>query len=309
MSNSTSSAALATSIVSITNDRAVTSSNLIAEKFGKRHADVLRAISKLECSSEFTERNFALSEFYDSTGRKLPCYVIARDGFMFLAMGFTGKDAAKWKEAYIDAFNKMEEELARISGQSRAPYSVNSHDVLSADQAEEIRMTLKATCDHLPKDKQATFMVKGWSRLKSHFGVNYREIPKAEYSEALSLITRYAAEWELLESPAISPVEQKKYSYPKEMLMQPHFCGTREDGSLKLPKLDLRTFANARFSSSIAKLLEEMHQDGHNVDAPYIEFMAIQSGVKILDSQVGALSLIGTSAGNEALKMLFRQTT
>lgn len=89
-----------------------TTSNQIAEHFGKRHADILRAIGKLECSPEFTERNFAASEFTDSTGRKLPAYRLTRDGFTFLCMGFTGRDAAAWKEKYIAAFNAMEADLS-----------------------------------------------------------------------------------------------------------------------------------------------------------------------------------------------------
>lgn len=40
----------------------VTSSKLIATKFNKRHADVLRAIQNLECSNDFVQRNFAFVE-------------------------------------------------------------------------------------------------------------------------------------------------------------------------------------------------------------------------------------------------------
>ncbi len=40
--------------------------------------------------------------------RKDPAFRITRDGFTFLCMGFTGKEAARWKEAYINAFNQME---------------------------------------------------------------------------------------------------------------------------------------------------------------------------------------------------------
>lgn len=80
----------------------------VAEKFDKSHKSVLRAISNLECSDDFTKRNFAPSEYKDSTGRVLEMYNITRDGFSFLGMGFTGKIAAKWKEKYIAAFNKLE---------------------------------------------------------------------------------------------------------------------------------------------------------------------------------------------------------
>ena len=68
------------------------------------------AIRRMECSRKFIEHNFVLNEYTDSIGRKLPAYRITRDGFVFLAMGFTGKEAAAWKEAYITAFNQMEAE-------------------------------------------------------------------------------------------------------------------------------------------------------------------------------------------------------
>ncbi|EJH2877409.1 Rha family transcriptional regulator [Salmonella enterica] len=97
--------------VTIENGRAVTTSVAIAEFFRKMHKDVLKKIDNLECSAEFSERNFAPAEYIDDQGKKRPCYQITRDGFAFLAMGFTGKRAAQFKEAYINAFNQMENEL------------------------------------------------------------------------------------------------------------------------------------------------------------------------------------------------------
>ncbi|CAK0743696.1 hypothetical protein CCP3SC15_1280002 [Gammaproteobacteria bacterium] len=99
------------SLVSVIGGQAKTTSLIVAEKFRKRHDTVLRAIKNLDCSPEFTHRNFAASEYTDSTGRKLPAFEMTRDGFTFLVTGFTGKEAAQWKEAYIDAFNKMEAAL------------------------------------------------------------------------------------------------------------------------------------------------------------------------------------------------------
>ena len=94
-------------IVLIKNQSAITTSILVAEKFERNHRDILRAIKKLDCSADFTERNFTLSEYEDSTGRKLPMYQMTKDGFIFLVMGFTGSKAAKFKEDYINAFNEM----------------------------------------------------------------------------------------------------------------------------------------------------------------------------------------------------------
>lgn len=101
----------------------VTTSLRVAEIFSKRHADVLRAISNLECSEDFRERNFAfiqkISDLGQGRTRKDPMYYITRDGFVFLVMGFTGKTAAKFKEAYIRAFNEMEAKLRREQEEQR----------------------------------------------------------------------------------------------------------------------------------------------------------------------------------------------
>ena len=70
-------------------------SRKIAEVFDKNHFDVLRSIKRIigedsGYSTDFTERNFAVSKYVDETGRKLPCYLLTRDGFVALAIGFTG---------------------------------------------------------------------------------------------------------------------------------------------------------------------------------------------------------------------------
>lgn len=90
----------------------------VAEHFGKRHGDVIRAIRNLGCSDGYRERNFALTinRVPGPKGalRDEPMYHISRDGFALLAMGFTGKEAMRWKEAYIAAFNAMEARLKSL---------------------------------------------------------------------------------------------------------------------------------------------------------------------------------------------------
>ncbi|EIQ0380181.1 Rha family transcriptional regulator [Escherichia coli] len=97
--------------VTIENGRAVTTSVAIAEFFRKMHKDVLKKIDNLECSQKFSERNFAPAEYLDEQGKKRPMYKITKNGFVFLVMGFTGKKAAAFKEAYIAEFDRMEAEL------------------------------------------------------------------------------------------------------------------------------------------------------------------------------------------------------
>ena len=100
--------------VSIHSGRPATTSREIATFFGKRHDDVIKSIRNLRpnCPEEFTARNFAASEYTDETGRTLPMFILYRDGFMLLVMGYTGKKALAMKLAYIEAFNRMEAELA-----------------------------------------------------------------------------------------------------------------------------------------------------------------------------------------------------
>ncbi|QXC99347.1 Rha family phage regulatory protein [Klebsiella sp. PL-2018] len=113
----------------VVSGKVVTTSLSVACYFRKPHKDILAKISRLECSPEFTERNFSLSDYTDVSGRKLPCYQITRDGFAFLAMGFTGKRAARFKEAYISAFNEMERKLnaPAVNGPADTTAAHNAH--------------------------------------------------------------------------------------------------------------------------------------------------------------------------------------
>ena len=124
--------------LSVNNNQIVVSSIDIAQQFGKRHDQVIRAIEEIECSPEFTQHNFVESFRMQNTGqgakRKFKTYNITKDGFTFLVMGFTGKTAAQFKEAYINAFNQM---LARINSKPKAigvksyynGIFVNSYDI------------------------------------------------------------------------------------------------------------------------------------------------------------------------------------
>ncbi|MEV2390444.1 Rha family transcriptional regulator [Paenibacillus larvae] len=100
-------------LVFIENGKTVTDSLTVAEVFGKRHKDVLRDIRNLECSQEFRERNFAPTTYISGQNKDLPKYIITQDGFSFLVMGYTGKEAARFKEMYIAEFNRMRKQLTK----------------------------------------------------------------------------------------------------------------------------------------------------------------------------------------------------
>ena len=98
-------------LLQVQNGQPMADSRDVSERFSKKHKDVLKAIRNLDCSPEFNGRNFALYSYTINIGQKKPYYLMTRDGFCFLVMGFTGAEAAKWKERYIAAFNAMEARL------------------------------------------------------------------------------------------------------------------------------------------------------------------------------------------------------
>jgi len=102
-----------TNLVFTHNRQSVTTSLLVSETFYKEHKSVLRDINTLECSENFFELNFELNSYKSLTGIELPMYYITRDGFTFLAMGYTGEKTAQLKEAYINQFNIMENTLRK----------------------------------------------------------------------------------------------------------------------------------------------------------------------------------------------------
>lgn len=126
-------------------DGAVTTTSLqVAQFFGKRHGDVLRAARNL--ASEVPEehaRNFARMSQDVAIGngatRQEPAYRMTREGFMLLAMGFTGKEALRWKLAYIAAFNRMEAELQKPA---HDPQRIQLAHRLAAQAAAQVTQTV-----------------------------------------------------------------------------------------------------------------------------------------------------------------------
>lgn len=92
-------------------ERAAVTSLDVAETFGKAHDKVMRDIKNLGCSAEFNAANFGDIFYTDSMNRNQKAYVMTRDGFTLLVMGYTGDLAMKFKEAYIKQFNAMENAL------------------------------------------------------------------------------------------------------------------------------------------------------------------------------------------------------
>lgn len=109
-------------LVYLKNNEAVCDSLQVAEKFGKRHDRVLRAIEnlllglpKIEETPKMFWKSFYIEE---QNGQRYPKYIMNRDGFSLLVMGFTGRKALEWKLQYIKAFNQMESFIKEKSTQT-----------------------------------------------------------------------------------------------------------------------------------------------------------------------------------------------
>jgi len=87
----------------------VVDSLTIASIFNKEHKTVLRSIENCEASEQFNRHNFVPTSYKDIQNRKQKMYLLTKDGFAFIAMGFSGKKAAQFKEDYINCFNNMEQ--------------------------------------------------------------------------------------------------------------------------------------------------------------------------------------------------------
>ena len=105
-------------IITVINQKAVTTSREVAEIFGRKHYNLLRdiedTIADLELTDagrEFSELNFELANYTDAQGKPRPQYLLTKDAFTILAFCFTGSKAMEFKVAYINAFNQMQELL------------------------------------------------------------------------------------------------------------------------------------------------------------------------------------------------------
>ena len=131
------------------NGKAITNSLVVAEKFGKQHKHIMQSIKDLITSAEKSANLFVESEYPDAYGRMQPMYIMNRDGFSLLVMGFTGDRALAFKLDFIEAFNKMESHIQ--NGGFQVPTSFSEALLLAAKQAERIETQQKQLEAQSPK--------------------------------------------------------------------------------------------------------------------------------------------------------------
>lgn len=161
-------------ILSTQNGEPVASSRQIAENFGKEHKNVIQAVQNL-----VAENSAAKSMFYETTfenrGKQYPMYLMTRDGFTLLAMGFTGKAALEWKLKYIAAFNAMEKELAAkplSRAELMAQALIAAHDELEHKNAQIAELTPKGIFADAVSASKQSILVGELAKLLCQNGVD-----------------------------------------------------------------------------------------------------------------------------------------
>ncbi len=203
----------------------VVTSRQIAEDFDKRHADVIEKIEELIKTENSVMTMFIESSYKAGTGKSYKEYLITRDGFSLLVMGFTGSKALQWKLKYIEAFNKMEQALKEPQKQltpiemMELQFKILKEQGQKLDEVEEKVEVLSnsMTIDYGQQEvinriaKERMVQVLGgkdtpayrelskkvfsnlWKRYKQVFHVSsYKDTAKKDYEDAI----KYIEEWE-----------------------------------------------------------------------------------------------------------------
>lgn len=148
-------------ILSTQNGEPVASSRDVAKRFGKEHKNVMQAVANLVAENSAAKSMFHPATF-ENRGKKYPMYLMNRDGFSLLAMGFTGKEAVQWKLKYIQAFNEMEKQLAAQHKEQQAVQDANIQGAI--DRVIEARKKLDENtafldeCRKNREDSKAKYM-------------------------------------------------------------------------------------------------------------------------------------------------------
>ncbi|MGE4537576.1 MAG: Rha family transcriptional regulator [Desulfovibrio sp.] len=176
-------------ILSLVNGHPRASSVAVAEHFKKRHDNVLRSITQTchALPADFCALNFeetsATVPGPKGGSRQERAYLMTRDGFTLIVMGFTGKEAMAWKLRYIEAFNAMEAEISRQQAPAASPATLSTSSRLS------VQNLIAAKVSHYPSELRPKAFKEAWARVKNKFRVaKYEDIPEATYQDVVSYI-------------------------------------------------------------------------------------------------------------------------
>lgn len=157
-------------------------SRAVAEHFEKQHKHILESIENIKAENSALTSMFYEGYYIAGTGKRYKEYLMNRDGFTLLVMGFTGQKALEWKLKYIQAFNEMEKELKRLYEERKKWEIERAKGVLIRHVLTD---TIKMKVAESPNKRFAypnytkliykTIFGKSFDELKKEFGVKPRE--------------------------------------------------------------------------------------------------------------------------------------
>ena len=162
-------------VLSLQSGEPVASSRQIAENFEKRHDHVMRDIDAIKKDVPNFGEMFFETTAPDSYGREQRAYLMNRDGFTLLAMGFTGKAALEWKLKYIAAFNEMEKKLTEqpqlTRSQLLATALIAAHEELEEKDKQIAELTPKGIFADAVSASTQSILVGEMAKLLSQNGI------------------------------------------------------------------------------------------------------------------------------------------
>lgn len=137
----------AVSIEFLPGERPAVRSVELAQHFGVSHKNVLRDIRDLmsKLPASFNRLNFEPVTYRDEKGEERPCFLLTRDAFTLLVMGWSSPRAMEWKLKYIEAFNSLER--AALENARAEAMAAGARAALSVSQ-ERLQLLAKAVRYH-----------------------------------------------------------------------------------------------------------------------------------------------------------------
>lgn len=209
-------------LVEVMSGKVATTSTIIAVQFEKRHDHVLATIDNLKKDLPNFGEMFLETDIPDSVGRSRRSYIMGRDGFSLVAMGFTGAKALSFKLDFINAFNQMEElikeqhrpksqlELIKMTATEMIKtneridtleYQVNNQMTLDYGQQQALlnqknirveQLWNRVDFSHTVYDTKKKVHARAWRDLKNAFGASsYKDIRKKDFEEAVAFIKHW----------------------------------------------------------------------------------------------------------------------
>ena len=189
-------------VLSMKSGEPVASSRQVAENFGKEHKDTLESIRQILAAENSATKSMFYETTFENRGKQYPMYLMNRDGFTLLAMGFTGKAALEWKLKYIAAFNEMEKKLAEqpklTRSQLLATALIAAHEELEEKDKQIETMKPKALFADAVSASSQSILVGEMAKLLSQNGIQMGQNRLFQWMrENGYLIKRKGAGWNM----------------------------------------------------------------------------------------------------------------